>query len=189
MTFAPDLLSGVAVALTGTGPTADAITLRLGSLEAAVHVPGPEALADEAELAAWAQGLGPWRALVVETSDGFGAGGPERLTATLEFAWRATRAVAAETMIAAGQPARIVFVAPRPTAGPHAPAVRAALENLARTLSVEWARHGLTPVAILPGDATPDAEVAELVAYLVSAAGAYLSGCRIELGAVPVRAA
>ncbi len=63
-------------------------------------------------------------------------------------------------------------------------AARAGLENLARTLSVEWARFAVRPVAILPGAATSSAEVAELVAFLVSPAGAYYSGCAFELGAV-----
>jgi hypothetical protein len=36
---------------------------------------------------------------------------------------------------------------------------------------------------IAPGDATSDEELAELVCFLVSPAGDYLSGCRLELGA------
>jgi NAD(P)-dependent dehydrogenase (short-subunit alcohol dehydrogenase family) len=77
----------------------------------------------------------------------------------------------------------IVLIAPRP-GSPAAEAARAGLENLARTLSVEWARFEVRPVAILPGDATSSAEVAELVAYLASPAGAYYSGCAFTLGAV-----
>ena len=37
----------------------------------------------------------------------------------------------------------------------HADAARAGLENLARTLSIEWARYAITLVAIAPGRATP----------------------------------
>jgi hypothetical protein len=36
-------------------------------------------------------------------------------------------------------------------------------------------------VAILPGPGSADAEVAELVAYLASSAGAYYSGCAFAL--------
>ena len=64
-------------------------------------------------------------------------------------------------------------------------AVRAGLENLARTLSVEWARYGITAVAITPGTSTTDAELAELVCFLASPAGGYFSGCRFDLGSVP----
>ena len=56
------------------------------------------------------------------------------------------------------------------------------VENLARTLSVEWARFSVRPVAILPGTAGSPAEVAELVAFLASPAGECYSGCAFELG-------
>jgi NAD(P)-dependent dehydrogenase (short-subunit alcohol dehydrogenase family) len=75
-----------------------------------------------------------------------------------------------------------VLLAPRPGTA-EAEAARAGLENLARTLSVEWARFQVRPVAILPGDATSPAEVAELAAFLASPAGAYYSGCAFTLGA------
>ena len=65
-----------------------------------------------------------------------------------------------------------------------AEAARAALENLARTLSAEWARYGITVTAIAPGRSTTDDEVASLVAFLTSVAGDYYSGCRFELGAI-----
>jgi NAD(P)-dependent dehydrogenase (short-subunit alcohol dehydrogenase family) len=78
----------------------------------------------------------------------------------------------------------VVLIAPRPDAGPFAAAARAALENLARTLSVEWARHGVGTVAITPGDGATDDELGELVCFLVSPAGEYFSGCVFELGAV-----
>jgi hypothetical protein len=77
-----------------------------------------------------------------------------------------------------------VLLTPRTSAGEHATAARAALENTARTLSIEWARFGITTTAITPGPATPDAEIAALVAFLVSPAGEYFSGCRFELGVV-----
>ena len=51
------------------------------------------------------------------------------------------------------RPALIVLIAP-PPGDPHHAAARAGLENLARTLSIEWARHRIRPVAILPGART-----------------------------------
>ena len=48
---------------------------------------------------------------------------------------------------------------------------------------MEWARYGVTTVALAPGARTSDAELAELVSFLVSPAGEYFSGCVLELGA------
>ena len=75
----------------------------------------------------------------------------------------------------------VVLLAPRP-GDAHREAARSGLENLARTLSIEWARYGIRPVAILPGSATEPEEVAELAAYLASRAGGYYSGCAFRLG-------
>ncbi len=66
---------------------------------------------------------------------------------------------------------RIVYLAPPPGAGEQADAARAGLENLARTLSVEWARHAITAVTIALGDTTAPGEAAALTAYLASPAG------------------
>ena len=101
----------------------------------------------------------------------------------VEHAWTAIRALAVGALIPAGG-GTIVLLAPRPATSPQAGAVRAALENLARTLSVEWARYGITTTAIWPGPRTSEDDLAELVAYLCSAAGAYFSGCRFDLGAL-----
>ncbi len=101
----------------------------------------------------------------------------------LDRAWAASHAVANAAFIGAGRPGRILYVAPPSGDGAaeHADAARAGLENLARTLSIEWARHGVTTVAIAPGASTADAEVAALCAYLASPAGAYFSGCLLDL--------
>ena len=74
-----------------------------------------------------------------------------------------------------------VLIAPPPGAGEHADAAAAGLENLARTLSIEWARFATRAVTVAPGDATGPGELAVLVAYLASPAGAYYSGCLLDL--------
>jgi NAD(P)-dependent dehydrogenase (short-subunit alcohol dehydrogenase family) len=79
---------------------------------------------------------------------------------------------------------KIVLIGPRPDGGVHAQALRDGLENMARTLSIEWARYGILPTMIAPGARTADEEVATLVGYLASPAGDYYSGCRFELGSV-----
>ncbi len=95
--------------------------------------------------------------------------------AALDGAWEAIRAHALPP-----GPALILLIAPPPGDQHHA-AARAGLENLARTLSIEWARHGVRPVAILPGARTTGDELAELVAFLASRAGAYYAGCAFTL--------
>jgi NAD(P)-dependent dehydrogenase (short-subunit alcohol dehydrogenase family) len=72
----------------------------------------------------------------------------------------------------------IVLLAP-PPGDAHAEAGRAGLENLARTLSIEWARHDIRPVTVLQG--SDPAATAELVAFLASKAGAYYAGCAFTL--------
>jgi len=95
--------------------------------------------------------------------------------AALDGAWDAIR-----THALPPREALIVLIAP-PPGDPHHEAARAGIENLARTLSIEWARHGIRPVAILPGGGTTPAELAELVAFLASRAGAYYAGCAFSL--------
>jgi len=99
----------------------------------------------------------------------------------MELAWELTRAVADSAPLSAGWAGRIIYIAPPQGAGTHAVAARAGLENLARTLSIEWARHGVTTVAIAPGEETAAQEIGALTAYLASPAGAYFSGCLLDL--------
>jgi NAD(P)-dependent dehydrogenase (short-subunit alcohol dehydrogenase family) len=113
--------------------------------------------------------------------DGAALFAPDGLRGCLAGAWDATRAVVNGAFLSGGRGGRIVFLAPPPAAGPQSGAARAGLENLARTLSTEWARYGITVVTIAPGDATPACEVAALCAYLASPAGAYFSGCQLDL--------
>jgi NAD(P)-dependent dehydrogenase (short-subunit alcohol dehydrogenase family) len=155
----PDLLDGRAIALTGVSqPVQDALQ-RLG-----------------------ARTEGEFDAIVYDARDAFGDGGREGLATASAQAWTTIRELAAETMIPAQRPGKVVLIAPRPDAGAFAQASRAALENLARTLSVEWARYGITATAITPGAATTDEQLGELVCFLVSPAGDYFSGCRFSLG-------
>jgi NAD(P)-dependent dehydrogenase (short-subunit alcohol dehydrogenase family) len=110
--------------------------------------------------------------------------GRAALVESLQACWSVTRAVVNRAFMAempSPPPRRIVCVAPAPDAGEHADAARAGLENLARTLSIEWSRHAITPVALAPGDDTAADEVAALVAYLASPAGDYFSGCLLDL--------
>jgi NAD(P)-dependent dehydrogenase (short-subunit alcohol dehydrogenase family) len=119
-----------------------------------------------------------------EEGDGNAGGKDARaaLSACLDVTWNVTRAVANLAFLTDGERGgRVLFLAPPPDVGPHAEAARAGLENLARTLSIEWARHGITLVAIAPGTETAAGEVAALCAYLASPAGAYFSGCLLDL--------
>jgi NAD(P)-dependent dehydrogenase (short-subunit alcohol dehydrogenase family) len=124
----------------------------------------------------------------------------DALRGCLDGAWEATRAVANDAFIEPRRPGRIVYLAPATSAVPepspgaradspaqppwgveYAEAARAGLENLARTLSIEWARYAITLVTIAPGERTSGVEVAALTAYLGSPAGAYFSGCLFDL--------
>ena len=110
--------------------------------------------------------------------------GLDPLRAAVDAAWIAARAAANAAMIDAPDGGKLVLVSPAPGAGTHAQATRAALENLARTLSIEWARHGIRITAIAPDTETTPAEVAGLVAYLASPAGDYFSGCLFSLSSI-----
>jgi len=122
--------------------------------------------------------------LVVDAAALFGGGGLDGLRTAVDGAWSAVHAVATARWCdpdAAGPGGKIVLVAPRADAGEHAGAAAAALENLARTLAVEWARFGVRATAIVPGPRTTDGELTALVAFLASAGGEYFSGCRFTL--------
>jgi NAD(P)-dependent dehydrogenase (short-subunit alcohol dehydrogenase family) len=154
-----------------------------------------EAAADEAVERALAESGGV-EVLVIDAAGQFSAAaaaaarsphggapaGRAALRACLEASWNVTRSVVNKGFLPREHGGRIVFVAPAPDAGEHAEAARAGLENLARTLSVEWARHAITVVTIAPGEDTTPGEVAALTAYLASPAGAYFSGCVLDLG-------
>lgn len=180
--FRDDLLSGRRIAFAGGGGVAILAQLRVNG--AWVDSAGDGELPGESEASGWVAERLPLHGLVFDARASFGAGGQPGLTASMRTAWITTRAVATGALIPGGG-GKLVLLAPAPDAGVHAAATRAALENLARTLSVEWARFAVTAVAICPGPETTDAELAQLTAFLISPAGEYFSGCRFDLGAVP----
>lgn len=144
----------------------------------------------EAALDRAIEGLGGLDLLVIDAAGLFLAGSLRGARAALvdclEATWCITRAVAARAYIAPEMPGRIVFLGP-PSPGAsaeesgHPDAAVAGLENLARTLSIEWARYRITSVAVAPGVDTTAHELAELTAYLASPAGGYFSGCLLDL--------
>jgi citronellol/citronellal dehydrogenase len=135
------------------------------------------------------------------TSKGFDTVVRLNLTGT----WLMTHAVATKAMIPAGG-GKIVNVTLSPHHGlpgmAHSSAARAAVENLTRVLSIEWARFDVKLTAIASGHFATEAlkkypepvhrsvartvplqrlgepeEQAWLVAYIASPAGDYYSGC------------
>ncbi len=178
--FRPGLLAGVVVAVGGGGVAFGSELEGLGAAVVALPVGD-----DEEAMAAAVAAAGPVDVLVHDLRPSFGRGGPDGFTAAVDGAWIATRAVATTAFLPAERGGRITLVAPAPAADdPHAAAARAAVENLARTLSTEWARFGVRVVAVTPGMSTTDAELVSVAAYLASPAGDYFSGCVLSLGAV-----
>lgn len=184
--FRNGLLAGQAVAL--AGELAAPIAALLTGLGASTN-PVPEQLEQEA-IAEWARQRAPLHGLVLDVASAFADGGLEGLRRAMDFAWARVCGVGTGAMIDAArageQPSdhggRIVLICPAAGVATYAGAAAGALENLARTLSIEWARYAVTTIAIAPTEATRDEHLARLVAYLLSPAGGYFSGCRLELG-------
>jgi hypothetical protein len=157
------LLAGLPMAVAG-GPFGDAAARACAALGAEVLEEGSTVIVFDAEGAMAQPGV---------------AG----VHGALDGAWDFVRPAAAAAMIPDERGGKVILVAPRP-GDAHRAAARSGLENLARTLGIEWARFGIRTVTVLPGAGTTEDEVAQLVAYLASRAGDYFSGCAITLGAV-----
>jgi NAD(P)-dependent dehydrogenase (short-subunit alcohol dehydrogenase family) len=169
--FREDLLTGSRVVAAGGAPA------ELGRHGAEV-LELPRGL-DETAAEAWAAEQSPVNVLVCDARSVFA---PEGLQPALQFTWSAVRAVAVGALIPA-ESGKVILVAPA-LGAPRAEALRAGLENLARTLSVEWARYGITVSALAPGAGTSEEELGQLVCFVASRAGDYFSGCRFDLGKV-----
>jgi NAD(P)-dependent dehydrogenase (short-subunit alcohol dehydrogenase family) len=172
------LLEGRTIALDGEagGEVASAVTEVCRGLGARVEPFDPDAVQPAPDTLV-VDAAGRFASAAATSPEGLGP-----LRAAADEAWVAVRAAATGSLIEAPGGGKVVLLAPAPGAGPHAEAARAALENMARTLSIEWARHDIRVTAIHPGPDTAAAEVAGLVAYLASPAGDYFSGCVFSLG-------
>jgi len=129
----------------------------------------------------------------------------------VEGTWLMSHAVATRAMIPAGRGGKILNVTLSPHHGlpgmAHSSAARAAVENLTRVLSIEWARFDIRLTALAAGHFATETlmtkypkpvvegvggtvplqrlgrpeEFAWLVAYVASAAGDYLSGAVLTI--------
>jgi NAD(P)-dependent dehydrogenase (short-subunit alcohol dehydrogenase family) len=171
------------------GPGSQA-TRTCTELGAAVHTCQPKTLAQPELDAAVIDALEQTDSLDLMILDGAGlfasnlaetGSGRAALRACMDTAWSVTQTSVNHAFLPAEEGGRIVYLAPSPEAGEYAQAAAGALENLARTLSIEWARHAITTVAIATGEESKASEVGAVVAYLASPAGAYFSGCVIDL--------
>jgi citronellol/citronellal dehydrogenase len=187
----PGVLEGLTVCVVGDGAAERERAAALGAR--VVTVDGE--LADEDAVSLAVGALGHIDVLVVDAASAFAdaGGGMAGLRTAVDDGWNVVRAVVTASWIPPegeeGAPAprggKVVFLAPVADAGEHANAVGAALENAARTLSVEWARFGVRITAIRPREGAADDERAELVAFLASPAGDYFTGCSFYPGAAP----
>jgi NAD(P)-dependent dehydrogenase (short-subunit alcohol dehydrogenase family) len=177
----------IVVAGASEGELGEAVAQRCVALGASVrrldvYGQGEEAIA--ASVAELVAGDGTVDLLVNDAASLFARAQPglPALRACLDASWNATRAIAAAAFLDDGATGgRIVNVAPRPSAGEYAAAARAGLENLARTLSTEWARHAVVVTTIAPGERSSAANIGQLVAFLATPAGGYYSGCLFSL--------
>ena len=125
----------------------------------------------------------------------------------LDAVWELTREVANRSMIP-GSGGLIVFLGFSPRRGipgfAHAAALRAGLENLAAGLALEWSRHGIRSVCVVPGNIETEGlaaygaealeasrrqvplgrlgrpeEVGETIAFLASEGGGYVTGTSV----------
>ena len=166
--FAPGLLDGQVAIVSGAG---EAVAAELEALGATVVTAAISE--DENEVDSFVDGVLDEHGRIdtlVNCSPG------DDLRLGVEGTWFLTHAVATKAMIPDSRGGKIVNVAPTDST------VRAALENLARVLSIEWARFDIKLTAIAPGEAQ---ETAWLAAFLASPAGDYVSGAVLGSGSTP----
>ena len=180
-----NLLAGRTVTTNAAGELRDALAVLGAEVADPGAAEGADAGAAEGADAGAAEGAdagGPVDALVHDARADFGGGGAGALLGALETMWETIASAANASMIASGRGGKVVLIAPEDGAGDHADAARAAIENLARTLSTEWARYRITTTALTPRAGTRESDLAMLVAFVVSEAGDYYSGARFDLG-------
>ena len=161
----PGILDGLTIVVAGGAPRAHPLARRCAELGASVESLTVDPFGDEPDVP------GTPDVLVWDATSVFGDS-IDGVRASLDGAWLAIRATMGT--------GKIVLLAP-PDGSAHAQAARAGLENLARTTSIEWAQYGIRTVTIAPAATTRDDELTALVAYLLSPAGDYFSGTRLEL--------
>jgi len=162
---------------------------RFGRVDILVNNAGGQFLAPAEEIS-----LNGWRAV-------------HRLA--VDAVWDLTRAVAERSMIP-NKNGAIVFIGFSPRRGmaemAHAAAARAAIENLAGSLALEWSQHGIRTVCVALGNiategldgygpervadwerevplgrlGTPE-EAAALIAFLASPGGGYVTGTTVVM--------
>ena len=162
---------------------------RFGRIDVLVNNAGGQFLAPAEEIS-----LKGWRAV-------------HRLA--VDAVWDLTRTAATRSMIP-NQGGVVVFIGFSPRRGmadfAHAAAARAAVENLAGSLALEWGKHGIRTVHVALGNIATEAldgygaervaewakevplgrlgtpeEAGALIAFLVSAGGAYVSGTTVVM--------
>jgi citronellol/citronellal dehydrogenase len=172
--FRDGLLAGQVIVTAGPCPGVGAYLERLRSVPHTLDL-GDDEDAAKAAAERIVAAAGRIDTLVV---DGAAAGAPPE---GIDRVWIAIRAVATVAMIKSGQGGKVVILAPGPDGDAHAEATRSALENVSRTLSIEWARFNVRLTTIAPGEGDATDSVPALAAYLASPAGDYFSGSRLSL--------